>query len=137
HDETGQALTSVLLGLRLIEETSPDVRAAVAELRETITNAIQELRALAVELRPKALDDFGLEAAIERLADTYSRRTGIVIDVHVNGLAERLPGDVETALYRIVQESLTNVAKHAGAATASVTVHRAPASVTAVVEDDG
>ena len=60
HDETGQALTSVLLGLRLIEEVSPDVRAAVSELRETITAAIQELRALAVELRPKALDDFGL-----------------------------------------------------------------------------
>jgi signal transduction histidine kinase len=137
HDETGQALTSVLLGLRLIEEVSPDVRTAVSELRETITAAIQELRALAVELRPKALDDFGLGAAIERLADTYSRRTGIAIDVHVASLGDRLPEDVETALYRIVQESLTNVAKHAGAATASVTVHRRPRAVTAVVEDDG
>jgi signal transduction histidine kinase len=138
HDETGQALTSVLLGLRLIEEqTSPEVRAAVSELRDTIANAIQELRALAVDLRPKALDDFGLEAAIERLADTYARRTGIVVDVHVAGLDARLPGDVETALYRIVQESLTNVAKHAGAATVSVTVHRRARSVTAVVEDDG
>ena len=137
HDETGQALTSVLLGLRLIEEVSPDVRTAVSELRETITAAIQELRALAVELRPKALDDFGLGAAIERLADTYSRRTGIAIDVHVADLGDRLPEDVETALYRIVQESLTNVAKHAGAARASVTVHRRPRAVTAVVEDDG
>jgi two-component system, NarL family, sensor histidine kinase DevS len=137
HDETGQSLTSVLLGLRLIEETSPEVRAAVAELRETITGAIQELRALAVELRPKALDDFGLGAAIERLADTYSRRTGIAIDVHAVGLDARLPSDVETAVYRIVQESLTNVAKHAGASTASVTLHRLPASVTAVIEDDG
>jgi signal transduction histidine kinase len=136
HDETGQALTSVLLGLRLIEEVSPDVRAAVAGLRETITAAIQELRSLAVELRPKALDDFGLGAAIERLADTYSRRTGIAVDVHVAGL-ERLPEDVETALYRIVQEGLTNVAKHAGATTASVVVHRRPRSVTTVIEDDG
>jgi two-component system sensor histidine kinase UhpB len=137
HDETGQALTSVLLGLRLIEQLSPEVAAAVSDLRETITSAIQELRALAVELRPKALDDFGLGAAIERLADTYSRRTGIAIDVHVTGVTERLPEDVETALYRIVQESLTNVAKHAGAASASVTVHRGPHSVAAVVEDDG
>ncbi len=137
HDETGQALTSVLLGLRLIEEVSPDVRAAVTELRETITAAIQELRALAVDLRPKALDDFGLGAAIERLADTYSRRTGIVVDVHVAGLSDRLPEDVETALYRIIQESLTNVAKHAGAATASVTVHRRPRLISIVVEDDG
>ncbi len=137
HDETGQALTSVLLGLRLIEQVSPEVSAAVADLRETITNAIRELRALAVELRPKALDDFGLGAAIERLADTYSRRTGIAIDVHVTGVTERLPEDIETALYRIVQESLTNVAKHAGAARASVTVHRGPHSVAAVVEDDG
>ncbi len=137
HDETGQALTSVLLGLRLIEEVSPDVRAAVTELRETITAAIQELRALAVDLRPKALDDFGLGAAIERLADTYSRRTGIAVDVHVAGLSDRLPEDIETALYRIIQESLTNVAKHAGAATASVTVHRRPRVVSIVVEDDG
>ncbi len=137
HDETGQALTSVLLGLRLLEQTSPEVGAAVSELRETIASAIQELRALAVELRPKALDDFGLEAAIERLADMLARRTGIVIDVHVAGLDARLPGDVETAIYRIVQESLTNVAKHAGAATASVTVHGLPGSVTAVIEDDG
>ena len=137
HDETGQALTSVLLGLRLIEEVSPDVRAAVSELRETITSAIQELRALAVDLRPKALDDFGLGAAIERLADTYSRRTGIVVDVHVAGLSDRLPEDIETALYRIIQESLTNVAKHAGATTASVTVHRRPGVVSTVVEDDG
>jgi signal transduction histidine kinase len=137
HDETGQALTSVLLGLRLIEEETPGVRAAVSELRETIASAIQELRALAVELRPKALDDFGLGAAIERLADTYSRRTGIAIDVHVAGLSERLPEAVETALYRIIQESLTNVAKHAGAATASVTVHRLRDAVTIVVEDDG
>ena len=137
HDETGQALTSVLLGLRLIEEVSPDVRAAVSELRETITAAIQELRALAVDLRPKALDDFGLGAAIERLADTYSRRTGIAVDVHVAGLSDRLPEDIETALYRIIQESLTNVAKHAGAATASVTVHRRPRVVSIVVEDDG
>jgi signal transduction histidine kinase len=137
HDETGQALTSVLLGLRLIEEVSPDVRASVSELRETITSAIQELRALAVDLRPKALDDFGLGAAIERLADTYSRRTGIAVDVHVAGLTDRLPEDIETALYRIIQESLTNVAKHAGAATASVTVHRRPRVVSTVIEDDG
>jgi two-component system, NarL family, sensor histidine kinase DevS len=137
HDETGQALTSVLLGLRLIEERDPGVAEAVADLRETITGAIHEVRALAVELRPTALDDFGLAPAIERLADSYSRRTGIAIDVHFAGLADRLPEDVETAVYRIVQEALTNVAKHAGASTASATVRRDAHRVTAVVEDDG
>jgi signal transduction histidine kinase len=137
HDETGQALTSVLLGLRLIEGQSPEVSAAVAELRETITSAIQGLRSLAVELRPKALDDFGLPAAIERLVETYARRTGITVHTHIAGLEERLPDDVETALYRIIQESLTNVAKHAGAATVSVLVHRTSGRVAAVVEDDG
>jgi signal transduction histidine kinase len=139
HDETGQALASVLMGLRRIEqETDPDaVSATVADLRETVTAAIRELRALAVELRPKALDDFGLAPALERLTDTYAGRTGIAVDLQLVAVDGRLPGDVETAVYRIVQEGLTNVAKHARARHVSVVVRRAPSSIVLVLEDDG
>jgi signal transduction histidine kinase len=139
HDETGQSLAAVLMGLRRLEEaTDPaTVRATVEELRETVVNAVQELRALAVELRPKALDDFGLSAALERLIDTYSRRTGLAVDSHLAGLEPRLPEPVESALYRISQEALTNIAKHAGASTVSIITRRDEGRVVMVVEDNG
>ena len=139
HDETGQSLAAVLMGLRRLEESSDPaaVKATVEELRATVVNAVQELRALAVELRPKALDDFGLAAALERLVDTYSRRTGLTVDSHLGGLESRLPEPVESALYRIAQEALTNIAKHAGASAVSVVTRRDGARLTMIVEDNG
>lgn len=139
HDETGQSLAAVLMGLRRLEESTDPatVRATVDELRETVVNAVQELRALAVELRPKALDDFGLSPALERLIDTYSRRTGLTVDSHLAGLEPRLPEPVESALYRIVQEALTNIAKHAGASTVSIVARRDEGRIVMIVEDDG
>jgi signal transduction histidine kinase len=139
HDETGQALTSILLGLKRVEEakTKEDARAAAAELRGEIVKTLQSVRRLAVELRPKALDDFGLVPALERLADAFSGDSGIAIDVQANLDEARLPAEVETALYRIAQEALTNVAKHAGAGHVSVVVTRRDGAVTVVVEDDG
>jgi two-component system, NarL family, sensor histidine kinase DevS len=139
HDETGQSLAAVLMGLRRLEESTDPaaVRATVEELRATVVNAVQELRALAVELRPKALDDFGLSPALERLIDTYSRRTGLTVDSHLAGLEPRLPEPVESALYRIVQEALTNIAKHAGASTVSVVTRRDGDRIVMVIEDNG
>jgi signal transduction histidine kinase len=139
HDDTGQSLTSVLIGLRLAEETGDldATRQMLAELRETVTAAIRDLRSLAVELRPTALDDFGLEPALDRLVDTFGRRTGLAIDMHVSGLDRRLGDQLETTLYRIVQEALTNVAKHAGATRVSVIVRGHDHVVSVVVEDDG
>jgi signal transduction histidine kinase len=139
HDETGQALTSILLGLKRVEDakTPEGARTAAAELREEIVKTLQSVRRLAVELRPKALDDFGLVPALERLADAFSGDSGIAIDVQANLDETRLPAEVETALYRIAQEALTNVAKHAGAGHVSIVVTRRDGSVTVVVEDDG
>jgi signal transduction histidine kinase len=139
HDETGQALTSILLGLKAVEEAkSPeDARAAAAMLRAQIVATLQSVRRLAVELRPKALDDFGLVAALERLGETFAEQTGIAVDVHTTLGDERLATELETALYRIVQEALTNVAKHSGAKKVSVTVARKNGRVTAMIEDDG
>jgi signal transduction histidine kinase len=139
HDETGQALTSILLGLKPLEDAleKPENRASVAELRELVVATLQDVRRLAVELRPKVLDDFGLVPALERLSESFSEQTGISVDFESALGAERLPAEVETALYRIVQESLTNVVKHARAQNVSILLTRKNGSVTAVVEDDG
>ena len=138
HDETGQALTSILLSLKALEERleGEDARAAAHEVRELVVSTLQDVRRLAVELRPSALDDFGLVAALERLTQSFSEQTGIVVDFEA-ALPERLPEEVETALYRTVQECLTNVVKHARAGRVSVLLRRRNGSVAAVVEDDG
>jgi signal transduction histidine kinase len=139
HDETGQALSSILLGLRALDEKvdSDVVRDAVAEVRELVVATLQDVRRLAVELRPKVLDDFGLVPALERLAQTFGDQTGISVRFEPGLADERLPAEVETALYRIVQEALTNIVKHAHARNISIVLVRRPGTVTAVVEDDG
>ncbi len=139
HDETGQALTSILLGLRGLEEAKdPEtLRAAVGEVRDLVRSTLQDVRQLAVELRPTALDDFGLVAAVERLTESFAEQTGIAVEFVPNVPEGRLPPDVETALYRIVQESLTNVVKHARAGHVSVVLTQKDGAVSVVVEDDG
>jgi signal transduction histidine kinase len=139
HDETGQALTSILLGLRGLEEAKDEeaLRAAVGEVRDLVRSTLQDVRRLAVELRPKALDDFGLVAAIEHLTDSFAEQTGIAVEFVPNVPDGRLPTAVETALYRIVQESLTNVVKHARAGHVSIVLTRKDGAVSVVVEDDG
>jgi two-component system, NarL family, sensor histidine kinase DevS len=135
HDETGQALTSILLGLKQLEGAeSPD---AVASLRELVVATLQDVRRLAVELRPKVLDDFGLLPALERLTQGFAEHTGISVDLEATGLSERLPVEVETAIFRIVQESLTNVVKHAQASSVSIVLTRGDGRIKAVIEDDG
>ena len=139
HDETGQALTSILLGLRAVESAASldDARRATEDLRELVVATLQDVRRLAVELRPKALDDFGLVPALERLTTTFAEQTGIAVDLEAALGEERLPEEVETALYRITQEALTNVVKHAHARNVSVVLTRRGSSVSAVIEDDG
>jgi signal transduction histidine kinase len=139
HDETGQALTSILLGLKPLEEAlvGHPAHPAAAGLRELVVTALQDVRRLAVELRPKVLDDFGLEAALERLTETFAEQTGIRVAFRSAMPEERLPPEIETALFRVVQEALTNVVKHARASLVSVLLTRQDSSVTAIIEDDG
>jgi two-component system, NarL family, sensor histidine kinase DevS len=139
HDETGQALTSIILGLRTVDDARSDEerREALRGLRELVLSTLNEVRQLAVELRPKALDDFGLVPALERLGDTFQQKSGITVHFEAQLGEQRLPAETETALYRIVQEALTNVAKHSGAANVSVLLTRKDGAVVAVVEDDG
>ena len=138
HDETGQALTSILLGLKPLEDSLGDASSsAVANVRELVVATLRDVRRLAVELRPAALDDFGLVSALERLTETFAEQTGLAVDFESALGSDRLSGDTETALYRIVQESLTNVVKHARAQRVSVSLTRKGGFVTAVIEDDG
>jgi signal transduction histidine kinase len=139
HDETGQALTSILLRLKPLEQSaaSEEARAEVASVRELVVSTLQDVRRLAVELRPSALDDFGLVPAVERLAETFREQTGLAVDLEAQLADERLPSEVETALYRVVQEALTNVVKHSGADRVSILLARKSRAVVAVVEDDG
>jgi signal transduction histidine kinase len=134
HDETGQALTSILLGLKQLQGAEPQ---SVAQLRELVVATLQDVRRLAVELRPTVLDDFGLVPALERLTAAFAEQTGIEVDLEAGALGERLPAEVETAIYRVVQESLTNVVKHSHAQRVSVLVMRADGRIKAVIEDDG
>ncbi|HEX4745357.1 MAG TPA: GAF domain-containing protein [Gaiellaceae bacterium] len=139
HDETGQALASILLGLRSLEQSldSEPALARVAAVRELVVSTLHDVRRLAVELRPAALDDFGLAAAIERLVDTYRQDGSAAVDLEIQMGEDRFPADVETTLYRIVQEALTNVTKHAQATRVSVLLTRTPRAAVLVVEDDG
>jgi len=138
HDQTGQELTSVLLGLKAVEEAKTDVERAeaLAAVREQVVETLHDVRRLAVELRPKALDDFGLVAALEHLRDTFSEQTGMRVELEAN-VGDRLSSEVETALYRIVQEALTNIVKHAQASAVSIVLARSSRAITAVIEDDG
>ena len=140
HDETGQALTSILLGLRGLEDVKDEatLKSSVAEVRELVRSTLQDVRRLAVELRPAALDDFGLVAAVERLTENYAEQTGMTVEFVPNLSGDgRFPPEVETALYRLVQESLTNIVKHARANRVSIVLTRKAHYVSVIVEDDG
>jgi two-component system, NarL family, sensor histidine kinase DevS len=134
HDETGQALTSILLGLKPLERQVGEE--PVAQIRELVSSALEDVRRLTVELRPPALDDFGLEAALERLTSVVAGRSGLNVQLNVAAGSE-LSAECETAVYRIVQEALTNVVKHAEASSVSIVVAAGESSVRTVIEDDG
>jgi PAS domain S-box-containing protein len=141
HDQMGQQLTGLALGLKVIEQASPNPCPLREELRklQMLTDQIgRDMHHLALELRPTALDDIGLPAALSNYIEAWSDRSGIESDFHsLEFEGQRLPAAVETALYRIVQEALTNVLRHAEAQRVSVVLQRFDDRVAAIIEDDG
>jgi signal transduction histidine kinase len=140
HDEVGQALTSLLIGLRSMADADSLATALgrADDLRQVAVSALEEVRRLARGLRPSVLDDLGLAAALERFAADYARAHAVSVEVRApDPAAGRLSGEVETALYRIAQEALTNAAKHAAARHVLVSVERRPGVVQLTVADDG
>jgi PAS domain S-box-containing protein len=138
HDGIGQGLTSLLVGLQALRvlPSLEAVRERTNELHRHTALALDEVRRLARGMRPLVLDELGLAAALEHDVAEFSRTHGVAVDLHAPGLP-RLPSEVETTVYRIVQESLTNVAKHAAAKTVSIVVHWKGAFLEAIIEDDG
>ena len=140
HDETGQALTSLIVKLQVLERLPcpPEVLGGLEDLRAEAAGALDKVHDLALELRPSVLDDLGLVAALRRYCRDYETRSRLPVDFQAVGLGRhRLPSLVETTLYRIVQEALTNIASHAQARSVSVLLEKRGPSVIVVVEDDG
>jgi PAS domain S-box-containing protein len=141
HDETSQSLTSLMLGLRLLEQSVQGNQPALeqaARLKQIANDALESLHNLAMDLRPAVLDHVGLVAAVRQYVESVSREHGLQVEFEAVGFdAGRLPAQTETALYRIVQEALTNVLRHARATRVSVLLERRGDRVVMVVEDNG
>jgi PAS domain S-box-containing protein len=143
HDQMGQHLTALALGLKALETgldpALPAGRQLVTLMEMTETMG-REAHRLAVELRPPALDDLGLEQALRGYVEEWAQHTSIRADFHARGYPEEkpwLPGSIETTLYRVVQEALNNMLKHAQATRAGVLLHCQRDHITLIVEDDG
>lgn len=139
HDGVGQSLTSLMVGLKVLNQLCDNraVKDKTTELRQVAGETLDEVRLLSRQLRPSVLDDLGLAAALERYAAEFpGRYPGLTVDLHCN-LPDRLPQPLETALYRIVQEAMTNAARHSKAGTLSVLLSLRNGRVQAIVEDDG
>ncbi len=141
HDETGQLLTTLLVGLRTLEQTpslsDPALR-GVAGLKELAKHVYEEIHRLAVELRPNTLDQLGLVRAVESCIREFGERVKLKTDFEASGLeGVQLPGAVEIAVYRLTQEALSNVTKHAAASHVGVILEKRNGALIAVIEDDG
>jgi two-component system CheB/CheR fusion protein len=139
HDEAGQQITALMLSLKALESAvpGPETPLKLKELRVTTERLAREIHHLATELRPVALDKLGLARALTGYLDAWLARTGIAVEFVGAGIEERLPSAIETTLYRIVQEAMNNVYKHASAKHVSVSVERRAEHVLCIVEDDG
>ena len=138
HDEVNQALTAILLRLEaLAQETPPEREPEVAELKRLVNQAMDGLLNLARQLRPSALDDHGLVPAVETQLKRFSSRTGIEVRLDTRGEPDELPEVVQTAIYRVAQEALTNVTRHAGATVVELDLGEHEGAAELRVRDDG
>lgn len=139
HDSTGQSLTSLLVGLQALgQAASGELRQQTENLRQIVSETLEEVHGIAWQLRPSALDDMGLTAALERYVADYRERYELAVDLVIHGLGNsRLSPEVETTIYRIVQEALTNIARHAQANQASVLIEHRDEKTLVIVEDNG
>ena len=143
HDQVGQTVTGLSLGLKRLEQmldASPKggkARECVRWLQSLAVTLGKDVHRTASDLRPAALDDLGLAGALTTYVSDWSARYGLPVDFQVTGGEGRLPGEIETTVYRIVQEALTNILKHAGARRVSIVLDRGHGHLTLIIEDDG
>ncbi|HKP89716.1 MAG TPA: HAMP domain-containing sensor histidine kinase [Thermoleophilaceae bacterium] len=138
HDEVGQTLTAVLLQLsQLGKGAPPELARATTEVQDSVRTSLEDVRRIARELRPEALDELGLGSALAALCDRLSQRAGLRIARRMDGDIPDLPEDVELVIYRIAQEALTNVVRHAGVGTAELELARTGDRLVLTVRDSG
>jgi two-component system sensor histidine kinase UhpB len=137
HDEVGQVLTGVLLQLNSIADAAPEHRDEIDEARQAVRRALDEVRRISSELRPEMLEHLGLVSALTELTTTFGRVAGVQIERRFEQSLPKLEPETELAVYRIAQESLTNVARHAGATRVTITLERGHDSVVLRVADNG
>ncbi|MCB8928428.1 MAG: sensor histidine kinase, partial [Ardenticatenaceae bacterium] len=141
HDGTGQALTALGLGFAAASENvqrNPQLAASqLTELKVMSTQALQELRDLIRDLRPSLLDDLGLVPALQSQVQSFAERTGVKAEFVLNGRRQRVQSEIETIVFRIAQEALTNAAKHARAEQVTVTIGFADSLLNLEVRDNG
>jgi PAS domain S-box-containing protein len=140
HDALGQYLAAMNVRLDIFGRSVPDVsplKSGLVELKSLTAKIGDEVRRLAWELRPTALDDIGLESAIQHFVAEWAQRSGLRFDLHLTMKDRRLPSNVETTLYRVLQEGMTNIVKHAGARKVGVILQALQNDVVMLIEDDG
>jgi two-component system, NarL family, sensor histidine kinase UhpB len=138
HDHVGQVLTGVLLQAEQATRVPADeLGARLRELRDAAREALEDVRRIARELRPEALDDLGLPSALNALAVTISRQSGLEIERRFDRDLPHLSPEAELLVYRVAQESLTNVVRHAGASRIELVLRRTASAVVLTVQDDG
>jgi two-component system, NarL family, sensor histidine kinase UhpB len=138
HDEIGQTLTVALLMLKRAVDRAPvEIRGELAGTQEAVRAGLDEVRSIARRLRPDALEDLGLPSALHALCSEFTQASGIVVVKHIAPQSNRLGSDVELVCYRIAQESLTNIARHAGASKVWLDLHAAADQLCLRIADDG
>ncbi|MDP2366647.1 PAS domain S-box protein [Rhodoferax sp.] len=141
HDELGQHLMRLRLDLSSLAEhlrsSHPELQGKVNVMKGLLADTVSSVRRITTELRPLLLDDLGLVAAAEWLSNDFSQRSGIAVDVDIDPAADECAADMATAAYRILQEALTNVARHASASQVSVTLQLEDEVLCLAIEDNG
>lgn len=141
HDEIGQALATLRLELARLESAVridlPDIHARLSRSRAIVDDTVKSIRNISLMLRPSLLDDLGLASAVQWLAEDFTRRTGIACVVEERGVSDDLPMEHRTCLYRLAQEALHNVEKHAHAKRVLISLVQRGAALGITVDDDG
>jgi two-component system sensor histidine kinase UhpB len=138
HDQVGQELTAVLLLLSSLESKAPrELRSAVLEAQNSVRASLEDVRRIAIDLRPEALDDLGLQSALAVLADRFAERSGLEVFCQFSEELPDLSPDAELVVYRVAQESLTNIARHSGAGAAELSLQSEDERVVLTIRDRG
>ena len=141
HDETSQSLTGLMIGIRMTEKLVPDympeVRKRLKNIESLAHTTLNEVHNMATKLRPSVLDDLGLSAALRSYVKEFTKYSGIYVELHLPPAARRLPADLETVLYRVIQEALTNVARHSNADSCKVILEARGGRLRGTISDNG